>query len=1110
MKTVNGFVKLVKGNGEDGVGLPTVTLNDAQIDPNNKNGYTISWVATNYTSIFLTVTVGNDTQTLDFLNTDQNYSSIKDKDNQTVITVTAKNSIGEVSKSKTLSKAAPEIIQDGGLINNFSISRVSNSYDLVSFEVKLNNLETFVRDPFPNLYLLYRSEKTSNWNRVKLPGASFVNNKDSIGNVLTLSLFYTDFRVVRQSIGANFNFKVEISTDILAKEESPVITLFFDSQSAPPSKDPGNTVKEAKIVDQNAPALLRYEIQTVISEKYLSLINRSESSAPETFQHAFQDYNKFKGISENEAANSLGGSIFDNGEDKQIFLYEYNSIKNNQGETKGYFYPACVSQILPYIVTESKNYPVIDSVLLFWKICDNFFDYSFFGGRISVTTVSLVVDIKRSGTTLISNLSLTSDKNFDLSSGKFIVRIDRKDALNTTIFDQISDADNYTNALTVEIVSHSVDCFSQLVNTTRRYTFDKLLIPPSWTHIVYDKYLSNKYKDSDLKNISIAINDPIARGIVIPDKAFKTFDSITRVATHPNGISIVEDIKILYKLTCETKVFYEDPVLIGTINSVEIPVIPSDVFLIAPKVVIPAPNLDSGGTQAEASVRLNEYGKIAGIEITDPGYGYSYFTSAANKRIQTFSDYAPVVKSNYTILASNRFGAPSFLVPSNSSFSRLKASLEGGVRLNSVLEDSKRSLGISSKDQKTVDFYLQRNGLVAPPVVDYSEPIDRPYSNTSEVSSLGILDETWSKISSLYADRAINPLDGVSIYNTQVDPGAASLDDSPSNSTLDSSVSSIESTTAQPIAVDSSPVNGFVLNDLPVVPDSSAAVSMISRVNAPPWLTLLPLGERADGGAAYGVLPNMLPRAELYNRLSIAINSLDEVRAILPMVWLVDEKDKLIKYFSKDTADFTDTSTITFAQNGERIDYSKTISYFQPINSAIGVSALREIKKEFTSTNQDSQKDIYKVSTELGQAVSFKPAVHPAMNSSISDFLMKGFKRKYLAVVKERQTSCSNENGETINGQTIIYVTGPNGESVQKGITLTTVPTDKNNYTTSFKIIEYGGGASLQPNGTSQSISIPRADFGSSHQFDSISCGNSAAMSYDFRYTNLFPGIIKL
>ena len=190
------------------------------------------------------------------------------------------------------------------------------------------------------------------------------------------------------------------------------------------------------------------------------------------------------------------------------------------------------------------------------------------------------------------------------------------------------------------------------------------------------------------------------------------------------------------------------------------------------------------------------------------------------------------------------------------------------------------------------------------------------------------------------------------IYNEDDDAATATIDQAaPSSNIVESAESasltpSSISPSSQQTSADGGTWNLFELSNLLVVPDGSPALNISNINKSPPWLTLMPLSVRADGMWAFGPLPNMAPRAEMFNRIVTAINSLNEVRVIAPFIWLVTDtqSNKIwLKYFNPSTSNF---DIVTFGQDGTKIESNTNITdYALPINSSLVVQASRSVAK---------------------------------------------------------------------------------------------------------------------------------------------------------------------
>lgn len=1064
--------------------------------------------------------------------------------------LTAKNSIGtSTTLPLYITPADPSVISlPDEITSDFSIAREPNSYNLVNAQLSLSITNTFDISKLYSLELLYRKADSEQWKSIILNSKEYVVLETSNGNK---SGYVFDFKkqpIVRPNSGGNFYFYIKINFSNSASQETASKILYFDNINNTAPQRPTDSSVSTNIIDKDNPATLRYEVTTRFSEIYTITNNSSsvdqnglESIDKNSYGHGFLDTIKYKGLTPAQY-------LLINQDGRYLFYYEYN-YPEKEKDTKGYLYPASVSEIYPCIVTNKEGLSN-KSVVLYWKVNDNFFDYSFFENNISISTTSFQVKLqyKNSGNyvDLTNTITIVKDptenKKFGFFSKyqKFVLSIERDvDVIGSVrdIFDRIDESDNSGSNLRLVVVKHDVDCY--YAGVTRSYSFSKMLMPPEWKYIAYDKYIPNDTKirtDAD-KKINLDLNSEVLRGIRLPDNGFYKYDSLSKLVSKysdSNGNSSVTtfDFKILYKLSSEYDVFYRDPVLEGTINSVILPSIPNDVFLIGPTLKMPPPNLISesaGGKQAEGIVKINEYGKIVGLQITDPGHGYSLFKTAQSKREQSFTDLIPYVKKSYQIVGSDLNINRSVLTLQNSSFDKdnLKASLEGGVRLASAYADKQKleqngGDPFSIEQKAKLDDYL--NGYL--PQESYNaensvKPYDVDYTAAEkDVSSIGVLEETWSVISKLYTDKYINPIEQSQIYTEDTDAGVSEIEESTIPSTINTTKdsSSITPVSLNPQTQQKSASGGtpelFSLNDLTVVPDASAAVFIANKFSPPPWLTLLPISVRADGQYGFGPLPNMAPRAEMFNRLVMGINNLNEVRVILPMIWAVDSTNSVTEWYELDN-EADQNKLISFSTSGLKVDNGGVItsSQYLPINSSLAASSYRDVGRarlypDVADGLGLSRGVTYKKSTDASTTQTFKPFIHPLMAKSFKESYLRTFKRKLLGIVTETTISCSNNNAPIgIGGYTAVGCNSIAEKYVPAGTLLPTANTSSNTY---FEFFNSGGTLSTNSATTAQSLSLQGGVENGVQQYCNNSCGDSYFKSIDFTYANMFPGTIKI
>ena len=1074
----------------------------------------------------------------------------KNRSYTTVFVLTATNSIGtSTTLPFYISPADPSTISlPDEVISDFVIAREPKTYNLVNIQLSLSITNTFDISKLSALELIYKKRDIEQWKSINLSINKYIVSEDENGNE---SGYIFDFKqsIIRSNLGGNFDFYIKVSFSNSEPQETNRKALAFENVDNTSPQRPTDSSISTNIIDINNPATLRYEITARFSEIY-TITNNSSSIDQnkeinyegDSYSHNFLDTNAYKGL-------KIGDYQIISEDGRYLFYYEDN-YPEKQKDTKGYFYPASVSEIYPCIII-NKDSISNKSVVLYWKVNDNFFDYTFFEKNISIKTTAFQVKLQyySSGSYIdLTNaititkdpvtISATENKKFGFfsASQKFVLSIERDvDVIGSarSIFDTIIDSDNYGSNLRLVVVKHDVDCYSGGI--TRSYSFNKMLMPPEWRYIAYDKYIPN---DTDIrtdadKKINLDLNSAVLRGIRLPESGFYKYDQLTQLKKKDKketSVVTTFDFKILYKLSCDYDVFYRDPVLEGTVNSVLLPSIPNDVFLIGPTLKMPPPNLipeSAGGKQAEGIVKINEYGKIVGLQITDPGHGYSLFKTVQDKREQSFTDLIPYVKKSYQIVSDDLNIDRSVLVIQNNSFDKdnLKASLEGGVRLASAYADKQKLEQNGgdpfSVDQKTkLDEYL--NDYLPEETSNTSNSV-QPYNFIStpkekDTSSIGILDELWSIISKLYTDKYINPIEQSQVYTEDTDAGVSFIEES----TIPSSINTTkDSTSITPISlnpdVEQKSASGgtpelFSLNNLTVVPDASAAVFIDNKFTPPPWLTLLPLSVRGDGQYGFGPLPNMAPRAEMFNRLVMGINNLNEVRVILPMIWAIDSTNSVNKWYLQDEEP-DKNALISFSTDGLKIEAFSQSSQYLPINSSLSASSSRDVGRANLYPDEARNLNLsigvaYKKSTESSTTQSFKPFVHPLMAKSFKESYMRTFRRKLLGIVTETTVSCVNNKAPLgIGGYTAVAC----GTSAEKPVPAgTLLPTENTSSNVYFEFFNSGGTLVTNSASTAQSLSLEAGPENNVIQYCNNSCGDSYFKLIDFTYANMFPGTIKI
>lgn len=982
-----------------------------------------------------------------------------------------------------------------------SISRVSGKFNVVKGTIKLKKPAGFNFSQIKNINLQYKTDGSSRWqaNEMQIP-SNYEEDSDSY------SIKFENQVIDVNSQGITVYFKASLIIDGYdGEQETALEFLFFDALSPVPSllRSNSSLSLDPKPIDQ---ANLKYEIKTIISEGYF--VNEYPpghlDDLPETdLYHFFLDETKVKNIKYSDQTFS----VFRDQPTSKGFIYQSESDSETDN-LEGFFYPACVSEILPCISLIESDNTSSKQIKLSWKIIDNFFDYTFYFNALRVVTDYLKVDVQykvnNNYETVKSGVVLTKENSY--SSNFFVITLKASESLPH--FSEIKVSDNQTDNLRILISEHKVTCSSPV--RSDGYTFTKMLLPPSWSYIVYDRFVGSADRKSD-NTIDISLDKKYLRGIKLPERGFKTFDVVQDWKEFDkNGSSYTRTTKILFKLKSSAFANYLDPIREGTVTYVQLPSSGlDDVFVVPPTLTIGKPNIDPEGKQATGEVVLDQYGKISGIRILDPGYGYSMFKTEELKRTQTFVDFIPVVRSRYHISSTNQGVSKTELVPQNESFARLKASISGGALLNQA--GLNNGAGLDEVSKNLLDEYLKRTGQednvdqisnTAPSTKNYYDSGPNASSNSVTIEKL---DLEWYNISQLYSDKTSNPIDEFSIYNIDTDVNVESVADSSVSENISSSQSSLDIAVASP----TEKTEGYSLNDLPVYTDASAAISVFNPGAAPPNLTLLPIDQRPEGSAAYGALPNMLTRADsFFNRLVDGINNLNKVRLIAPTVWGVNLKEVRTSWYTDSSGDSLEN--ISFSRTGISITNTREEGYTIPSNGrGFGARVERSVRKRDLSLDQNNTFAQYGLSgvkiesTELNQSMNIQPLVHPWLQDAVPSFLQDSFSKNYLAYETRRVEICNSFLPYQENGFGILNGCGTSIQ-IQPNIS---VPDGKIVETLSGIKFFNGGTISLANYGEAKALTFPSKNGGFCNTF---SCASISDVELDFKYSNLYPMIASL
>jgi hypothetical protein len=1128
LKTARGQILIANGfEDPSSLALPNIISFSSSIDPENNKFAVYFSVERNYASLQLVCRfLDEDNKEIPSLKTIINvfglesFSFYKDKVYRTSLELIATNKNGQDSrKLEPIDKANNNLnVFEEELISGFKIANTANTYDQVDLSFYLNSIAGFNIVDVEDVSLYYQRKDYFDWKILPLKNEYSIK-KNSANEIESYFYDLKNLKIERPIDGGNFSFKINVKVNSFQPSQSNILSLYFDVISPSQPRGSDSTFPKAELIDADSPASLRYEISTRFSQIYISTIGKNESLSP-FYSYFLNDKDYYK------SSIDFWNLQFKKG-DQKFFYYDYQ-YSINSSDTKGFFYPASVSEILPCILINQlagQN----QSVVLFWKINDDFFDYKFLNKNISIFTsyvkIKVQYKVNSSYQDLTKEIILTKDAHFKESEQKFVLFLRRDvDILENqrAVFDRIQDNDNKTDNLRILITEHKVDC-SLFQNRTKTFTFKKLMIPDKWNYIAYDKYipLDASIRNPQTEKINLNLNSLYLRGIRLPEEGFQRFDLLNEITTDSNGFILSYGARIIYKLASDFKAFYQDPIIEGTVNTVEIPSFPNDVFVTPPDLVIPPPNyvkMENGGIQAEGLVTLDEYGKINGIQIINPGKGYSFYTSALSKRQQTFTDLTPYVKTSYLIVGINQNNNPSALVIQNNSFDKqaLLASMRGGVRLASANSDkallNNSTSSLSELQNKKIDEYFQRQTADNAFIEDNSTEPYQVVTQEIEQISIGSLDEEWAIISQLYANKNINPYEQSIIYSEDTDAGVAAVEDSAIKS--DPVVSNeITPITIDPEADQTSSSGGswkmFELSGLKVMPDGSAAVSLVNSLGAPPSMTLLPTSVRSDNMYGFGPLPNMLPRAEMFNRFAMAVNNLNSVRVLAPFVWSLEHDRSMTSWYKRIT-DENEYDIVEFKTQGTRFDQTAPIGpEMLPINTTLSVAARRSVTKVFLKPEKALSLGLefagqYIESTEESESYTFSAFIHPSMSNAIPSYISSNIKRKYLGVVTDATSTCGQVK-LPLDSAGVPYAACSNG-STRLFYSIKELPADKTIVSTTYKFFNNSNSVSLQARGTAKALQV----FISQDRVCGSECGDSSSQTIDFSYTNMFPAIIEL
>lgn len=327
----------------------------------------------------------------------------------------------------------------------------------------------------------------------------------------------------------------------------------------------------------------------------------------------------------------------------------------------------------------------------------------------------------------------------------------------------------------------------------------------------------------------------------------------------------------------------------------------------------------------------------------------------------------------------------------------------------------------------------------------------------------------------------------------------------------------------------------FSFNGLNIVPGNIVAMSA-GLPKGVPWLTLLPLSSRHDGAIAYGALPGMRPRAEMFNKLANGVNALNAVRMIIAKVAKVNTKTtetttalkapaiildgngqeiKVQGLASKSIADsleegniplsITTTNTSSSLESASSSNYIKSEStvtkgYYHPGDEKKILDLLASKYGEVTEGE-------YIVSTYSTADVKIEYVNHPLSKISTAHLNLANLSEKKLILEKATEKgSCATERAEVDGGKTVFSQYLGGGIFNQLDIEAANVPKTRVTWSTETRKTKTAT-VSLKASKEADFYSIP---VGFNGEYVGPSCGSYEQVTIKPVLINFSPQILRI
>lgn len=326
----------------------------------------------------------------------------------------------------------------------------------------------------------------------------------------------------------------------------------------------------------------------------------------------------------------------------------------------------------------------------------------------------------------------------------------------------------------------------------------------------------------------------------------------------------------------------------------------------------------------------------------------------------------------------------------------------------------------------------------------------------------------------------------------------------------------------------------FSFNGLNIVPDNIVAMSAVLPKGVP-WLTLLPLSSRHDGAIAYGALPGMRPRAEMFNKLANGVNALNAVRMIIAKVAKVNTKTtetttalkapaiildgdgqeiKVQGLASKSIADslkegniplsITTTNTSSSLESASSSNYIKSES---TVTKGFYRPGQGKILDLLTSKYGEVQAGEYIVSTYSTADVKIEYVNHPLSKISTAHLNLANLSEKKLILEKATQKgSCATERAEVDGGKTVFSQYLGGGISKTLDIEAANVPKTRVTWSTETRKTKTAT-VSLKASKEADFYSIP---VGFNGEYIGPSCGSYEQVTIKPVLINFSPQILRI